>query len=140
MYHQISVYDLLKEPEPQNRFVAVLKRGSGFAGGKVRIYAASKTVSDFKRFLQEEYGIGGHSVDYRDGGTGFVDYNSRGLILREWKTDWQEKKTWAEAEKEIRELIDRWEYLTDKEWATVGEIKRRHGGILPAPAPRLRYE
>ena len=140
MFQQISFFDLLNEPKPPDRFRDVLKRGSGFAGGKVRIYAASKTVSDFKRFLQEEYGVGGHSEDYRDGGRGFVDYNSRGIILREWKSDWQESKTWTEAERGIRELIAGGEYLTDKEWERVREIKEKHGGVLPAPAPRFRYE
>ena len=140
MYHQISVFDLLKEPEPQDRFLCVLKRGSGWEGGKVRIYAANKTVSDFERFLKEEYGIGGCSEHFCDGGSGSVNYDSRGIFLLEWKSDWKEKKTWKEAKSGIQKLINSGEYLTEKEMETIREIERRHGGILPVPVPRYHYE
>ena len=38
MWQQISMFDLL---ETESRLSAAVRRGSGFAGGKVRIYCAS---------------------------------------------------------------------------------------------------
>ena len=57
MFEQISIFDLLNPVE--SRFTSEMKRGSGFAGGKVRIYAASLHTNkdQFAEFLKEEYGV-----------------------------------------------------------------------------------
>lgn len=78
------------EAKPSAFFVSdeeidhVLRRGSGFAGGRLRIaalYDSHPTPKEAQDFLKEEYGIGGHSHTYLDGTSGFVDYNSKGLRL-----------------------------------------------------------
>ncbi len=57
----------------------VLRRGSGFEGGKMRIaafYASHPAPRAAQDFLKEEYGVGGHSHTYLSGSGGFVDYAS----------------------------------------------------------------
>ena len=62
----------------------VLRRGSGYENGKIRIaamYAGNPSPKEALEFLKNEYGIGGHSHTYLDGTGGFVDYNGQGLSL-----------------------------------------------------------
>ena len=80
---QISFFDT-ERSEDENRLREILKRGSGFEGGCLRIYAAEKLLDAdrFVMFLADEFNVGGHSFD-SDGFRGFVDYNGRGMIVRE---------------------------------------------------------
>ena len=140
MFEQISMFELLQPCE--SRFTHEVKRGSGFEGGKVRIYCAAMNtnVKQFAVYLKDEYGVGGHSADFPDGGRGFTDYNSTGLMIREWKSNQTEKHSWQEVAKEIKRLIVHNEYLTDKEWARVQEVSQMNGGPAPMPIPRVRIE
>ena len=140
MFEQISMFELLQPFE--SRFTHELKRGSGFEGGKVRIYCAAMNtnVKEFAVYLKDEYGVGGHSADFPDGGRGFTDYNSTGLMIREWKSNQTEKHSWQEVAKEVKRLIVRNEYLTEKEWARVQEVSQLNGGSAPMPIPRVRIE
>lgn len=140
MFEQISMFELLQPCE--SRFTHELKRGSGFEGGKVRIYCAAMNtnVKEFAVYLKDEYGVGGHSADFPDGGRGFTDYNSTGLMIREWKSNQTEKHSWQEVAKEVKRLIVRNEYLTEKEWARVQEVSQLNGGSAPMPIPRVRIE
>lgn len=138
MIEQISIFDLLEPCE--SRFTHECRRGSGFENGKIRIYLASLNM-DIKQlavFLKEEYGVGGHSADFPDGGRGFTDYNGSGLKISEWKTNVTEKHTWPEVAKEVKRLIARDDYLTKKEWAKVKDIQQRAGN--PTPIPRMCEE
>ena len=137
MMEQISIFDLLETKETESRFTHECRCGSGFEGGKIRIYCASlnMSVKELAVFLKDEYGVGGHSADFPDGGRGFTDYNPKGLMIREWKTDITEKHTWPEVAREIKRLIARSDYLTDKEWAKVKEVC--NGGPAPIPRPRM---
>ena len=139
MFEQISMFEML---QPENRFTHELKRGSGFEGGKVRIYCAAMNmnIKDFAVYLKDEYGIGGHSADFPDGGRGFTDYNSKGLTIREWKSRQEEKYSWQEVAREIKRLIVHNEYLTEKEWSRVQEVSKLNGGPLPKPMARIRIE
>ena len=139
MFEQISMFEML---QPENRFTHELKRGSGFEGGKVRIYCAAMNmnIKDFAVYLKDEYGVGGHSADFPDGGRGFTDYNSKGLTIREWKSRQEEKYSWQEVAIEIKRLIVHNEYLTDKEWSRVQEVSKLNGGPLPKPMARIRIE
>ena len=139
MFEQISMFEML---QPENRFTHELKRGSGFEGGKVRIYCAAMNmnIKDFAVYLKDEYGVGGHSADFPDGGRGFTDYNSKGLTIREWKSRQEEKYSWQEVAREIKRLIVHNEYLTDKEWSRVQEVSKLNGGPLPKPMARIRIE
>ena len=141
MFEQISIFDLIS-PQTESRFTIECRKGSGFAGGKVRIYCASchLGLKEFAVFLKEEYGNGGHSADWPDGGIGFTDYNPGGFTIREWKSNKTEKHTWAEVAKEIKRLILSNDYLTEKEWAKVKEISEKCGGPVPLPHPRMRIE
>ena len=139
MFEQISMFEML---QPENRFTHELKRGSGFEGGKVRIYCAAMNmnIKDFAVYLKDEYGVGGHSADFPDGGCGFTDYNSKGLTIREWKSRQEEKYSWQEVAREIKRLIVHNEYLTDKEWSRVQVVSKLNGGPLPKPMARIRIE
>lgn len=140
MMEQISIFDLLETKETESRFTHEVRRGSGFADGKVRIYFANLKM-DIKQlavFLKDEYGVGGHSADFPDGGSGFTDYNPKGLMIREWKTDVTEKHTWPEVAKEVKRLISMDDYLSPKDWQKVKDIQRRDND--PVPRPRLCEE
>ena len=65
----------------------MLRTGSNFEGGKIRIYALYQQQGDAKEraaFLKAEYGLGGHSYTFMDGSRGFADYNGRGILLRNY--------------------------------------------------------
>ena len=140
MFEQISMFELLNPVE--SRFTHECKRGSGYEGGKVRIYCAAlnMNIKELAVYLKDEYGVGGHSADFPDGGRGFTDYNSTGLLIREWKTNQTEKHNWQEVAREVKRLIVHNEYLTDKEWSRVQEVSKKNGGPLPKPIPRVRIE
>lgn len=115
MIEQISIFELLEPCE--SRFTHECRLGSGFEDGKIRIYLAS-TEMDFRQlaeFLKKEYGIGGHTSEYPDGGRGYTDHDSAGMKICEWQSDVVEKHTWIEVAKEIKRLICRNDYLTPKE-------------------------
>lgn len=65
------------------------------------------------KFLQKEYGIGGHSGP----DVPMVDYDSKGIRIRPWKSSSDYKYTWKEAAKEIRRAIERDEYVTAQDVA-----------------------
>ena len=79
-----------------------LKRGSGFEKGKFRIYeflSHSMSNEDSVKFLKQEYGIGGHSLD--DGG--FESHSAKGITLERGN----KKLTinWNEVAKRITNLM-----------------------------------
>ena len=115
MMDQISIFDLLEEHE--SRFTSECRNGSGYEGGRVRIYCASCNLGlkDFAGFLKEEYGMFyGHSVTFPDGVRGFADYSGKGMRLSQFKSDWSEVHSWLEMAKEIKRLIYDGDYLTEK--------------------------
>ena len=140
MIDQISIFDLLEPCE--SRFTHECQSGSGFEGGRVRIYCASCNlgIKDLAVYLKDEYGVGGHSATFPDGTHGFTDYNASGLTIRAWKSNETEKHTWQEVAKEIKRLIFSGEYLNEKEWARVQEISQQTGGPLPMPHARIKLE
>ena len=147
MIDQISIFDLLKEKE--SRFTDECRRGSGYEGGRVRIYCASchLGVKEFAGFLKEEYGsYYGHSTTFPDGVRGFADYSGKGMKLSEFRSGWQEMHTWLEMAVEIKRLIFSDKYLSDKDREKVKEVTERLGGLnglygadLPKPEPRYGW-
>lgn len=137
MVEQISIFDIL-DHETKSHFTAQILRGSGFAGGKVRIYCASCNldVRELAAFMKEEYGIGGNSITFPDGQSGFADYNGTGIELRIWKTHDIEKHSWLDAAKEVKRLIFSEEYLNKKDEEKVWQVSRQYGK-LPVPKPRM---
>lgn len=72
-------------------------------------YETSPSKKDFADFLKNEYGIGGHSGD---GPVKFVDHDSKGIEIT--LTTGKENFTWNEVAKVISELIEKGEYITQK--------------------------
>ena len=94
------------------------RHGSGFAGGKQRIMALYQTQPDRKlraKALAKEYGIGGHSHDYLDGSSGFVNHDWKGLEFDHYPDHQKITLKWAQVEKYIDLMIQSDRYLTDKE-------------------------
>lgn len=123
MIEQITVFDLLGAYE--SRFSAEIKTGSGFEGGRVRIYCASRHLGlkELAAFMKEEYGIGGHSITFPDGVSGFADHSPKGIVLREFRSTVEERHTWMEAAKEVKRLILAGDYLTEEEKAKAEAMK-----------------
>ncbi len=98
---------------------AELRSGTGFVDGKLRVYALYQqeiSAKDAIEALKKEYGTGGHSQTFLDGGEGFVDYRpSSGMTF--WRNDEEAKVTvkWSAIERRIRQLIADGDYLTRNE-------------------------
>ncbi len=119
MTGQMTIFEYLNPPtfDYETELERDLKRGSQFENGKRRIiamYDLAVSPVERQKMLAKEYGIGGHSADYTDGSSGFVDYSGNGITISRW--DEEEKKTfsWAFVERAIKALIDRGEYQGGK--------------------------
>ncbi len=121
----------------------VLQRGSGFEGGKLRVaalYAQNPTPVDARVFLSNEYGVGGHSHTFLDGTSGFIDYNSRGMQFRRWKTNEEYNLRWHAVERYIRNMMEQGRYLTPQEQQRFTELQNDFlGAEMPLPQPRMHY-
>ena len=121
----------------------VLRRGSGFEGGKLRIaalYAQNPTPVDARVFLSNEFGVGGHSHTFLDGSSGFIDYNSRGMQFRRWKTNEELTLRWHVVERHIRSMMENGTYLTPQEQQRFDEMRKDFAGEeMPLPQPRMHY-
>ena len=97
----------------ENLIYNEVMRGTGFEDGKFRVvdfYQANPSKKDFVDFLKNEYGIGGHSGD---GPVRFADHDSKGIEIT--LTTGKENFTWNEVAKVISELIEKGEYITQKD-------------------------
>ena len=97
----------------ENLIYNEVMRGTGFEGGKFRVadfYQANPSKNDFADFLKNEYGIGGHSGD---GPVKFADHDSKGIEIT--LTTGKENFTWNEVAKVISDLMDKGEYITQKD-------------------------
>ena len=106
---------VLSQAEIENE---LRRHGSGFMGGKQRIMALYQTQPDRKlraKALAKEYGIGGHSHDYLDGSSGFVNHDWKGLEFVRYPDHQKITLKWAQVEKYIDLMIQSNRYLTDKE-------------------------
>ena len=106
---------VLSQAEIENE---LRRHGSGFAGGKQRIMALYQTQPDRNlraKALAKEYGIGGHSHDYLDGSSGFVNHDWKGLEFDHYPDHQKITLKWAQVEKYIDLMIQSDRYLTDKE-------------------------
>ncbi len=131
---------------PQAEIDAELCRGSGYEGGKIRIYAFfQKERSNKERaaFLKEEYGsYYGHSHTFLDGTSGFVDYSRKGMIIRRKSTNQEQTISWTIMGKRIGEIIAAGNYLTEKERVRYVKIERQYaerGEEVPTPAARYAF-
>ena len=118
----------------------VLRDGSGFSNGKMRIQALYLSEHDPKRradYLKEEYGMGGRSWTFSDGSRGFVDYSSKGMLIRCYEHDVERRLRWAEVEKMLDLLFRGGQYLSETEEAEYARLQEDYAGIggLPLPSP-----
>lgn len=84
------------------RILWALYTGGGPKGQPGQIALILREESDPKeavKRMREAYGTGGHSLTWPDGGAGFIDYDSRGIRIRDRKNGTAAKLTWAKAEK-----------------------------------------
>ena len=94
------------------------KYGSGYQDGKQRIVELYQTQPDRKlraKALAKEYGIGGHSHDYLDGSSGFVNHDGKGLEFVHYPEHQKTTLSWTQVEKYIDLMIHSDRYLTDEE-------------------------
>ena len=102
-----------------DEIAASLANGSGFEGGKARIYEFFQTPHTPKEsadFLKKEYGIGGrtHAVSRESGS--YEDHGSKGITLR--KTGCADvQMNWSKVASRISELIRTNRYFTPDEQA-----------------------
>ena len=111
------------------------KHGSGFQDGKQRIIELYQTQPDKKlraKALAKEYGIGGHSHDYLDGSSEFVNYDGKGLEFVHYPDYQKIPLSWIQVEKYIDLMIQSDRYLTDaeKEQRTVRQEAERQLPML----------
>ena len=111
------------------------KHGSGFQDGKQRIIELYQSQPDKKlraKALAKEYGIGGHSHDYLDGSSGFVNYDGKGLEFVHYPDYQKIPLSWIQVEKYIDLMIQSDRYLTDaeKEQRTVRQEAERQLPML----------
>ena len=111
------------------------KHGSGFQDGKQRIIELYQIQPDKKlraKALAKEYGIGGHSHDYLDGSSGFVNYDGKGLEFVHYPDYQKIPLSWIQVEKYIDLMIQSDRYLTDaeKEQRTVRQEAERQLPML----------
>jgi len=122
-----------------------LRNGSGFEGGKLRIYAMYQRGSDEKEaaaFIKNEYGTGGRSFDFLDGTHGFVDYRpSSGMIFNPYGDGEKVTLKWPAVEKRLREIIREGSYLTEDEKAQYQELESSYAGLgsIPMPQPQTAF-
>ena len=107
------------------------EHGSGVQDGKWRIFELYQTQPDRKlraKALAKEYGIGGHSQDFLDGSSGFVNHDGKGLEFDRYPDHQKFTLSWTQVEKYIDLMIQSDRYLTDQEKehrAAVQEAERQ---------------
>ena len=107
------------------------EHGSGVQDGKWRIIELYQTQPDRKlraKALAKEYGIGGHSQDFLDGSSGFVNHDGKELEFDRYPDHQKFTLSWTQVEKYIDLMIQSDRYLTDQEKehrAAVQEAERQ---------------
>ena len=122
-----------------------LLRGSLIQNGSLRIYALyqhNPTVKEAVDFLKEEYGIGGHSYTFWDGGNGYVDYDSKGIHFRRYADQATALLPWKEADKLLRHLIHSERYLSEEDAQKYAQLEEDFSGWpggIPKPYPGAAF-
>ena len=162
-YHQLSFTDLIPSEKEQIQRIdtaaemaesekpsafsisddevnRVLQNGSGFANGKMRIQTLYASEHDPKKrvdYLKDEYGLGGRSWTFSDGPRGFVDYSSKGMLIRSYEHDAERRLRWPEVEKMLDALFRDGRYLSEQEQAEYDRLQEDYAGFgrIPLPSP-----
>ena len=102
-----------------DEIAASLANGSGFEGGKARIYEFFQTPHTPKEsadFLKKEYGIGGHTHAVSRESGSYEDHGSKGITLRKAGCA-DVQMNWSKVASRISELVRTNRYLTPDEQA-----------------------
>ena len=109
---------------PQEEIDHVLRRGSGFQNGKLRIfqhYQQAHPLQERTSFLKKEYGIGGGTHIFANGKYGHIWYDGKGLCISQDSgssfSNPDLRLSWRKAAQRIGELIAQGQYLTEGEQA-----------------------
>lgn len=101
-----------------------LCKGGEFEDSKFRIqqYLSAQVLpieEDQARWLKKEYGIGGGTWIFRDGGHGFLDHMGKNLEITRRTEDGEYRRVlkWKEVAQRLRLLVYNDQYLTDAEKA-----------------------
>ena len=117
MSHDPDQLTMFGEDERTKLLRDDLFRGTQFQDGKLRVeeFVLKSNPDDaaFIEFLKKEYGVGGHCGPDQP----MVDYDSKGIRIRPWKSSSDYRYTWKEAAKEIRRAIEHDEYVTAQDVA-----------------------
>ena len=114
---QISLFDLIpfaccQKSQEQNDIDFIVRRGSSFEKGKVRILAYyhlnNPSMSQFADFLKKEYGLGGWSIGYAS-----EDHFEKGIKFQ--KDGRKYNFSWVEFAKHVAKSIEDGEYVTDSD-------------------------
>lgn len=103
----------------EDEIAASLANGSGFEGGKTRIYAffqTSHTPKENSDFLKKEYGIGGHTHAVSRESGSYEDHGSKGITLKKAGCA-DVQMNWNKVASRISELIRMNRYFTPDEQA-----------------------
>ncbi len=103
----------------EDEIAASLANGSGFEGGKARIYAffqTSHTPKENAGFLKKEYGIGGHTHAVSRESGSYEDHGSKGITLKKAGCA-DVQMNWNKVASRISELIRMNRYFTPDEQA-----------------------
>lgn len=115
---QLTLFDdIFDQPSIEERMIEkALLRGSGFVGGKARIWEFALTrppIGELANFLQNEYGIGGWARPTRvDGGLHEGYYDSKGVTLC-WMQGGKEverKVSWNKVAQVLKQMVERGAY------------------------------
>ena len=96
-----------------------LTRGSGFAGGKARIYGywhENHSTKDKADFLKNEFGTGGHSHACSGASHSGQDHDAKGVRYNKGGCD-NVQMSWTQVAQRIDSLMQKGRYLTPEEEA-----------------------
>lgn len=102
-----------------------LSGGSGFSGGKARIYAywqSGHSAQDKANFLKNEYGTGGRSNALSGFPGSSEDHDAKGIRYAKAGCD-KVQLTWAQVASRIDALMKQGHYLTEQEQAEYDQIQ-----------------
>ena len=122
---QLTEVPSVKQFISEDEIDAAMTRGSGFAGGKGRVFTFFQEPHTDKEkvdFLKHEYGIGGHSHALSGAMKSDESHDGKGL---HYKKDGcpDVHFTWEKVAKRITDLIQKGRYLTEQEQAEYDKIQ-----------------
>ena len=122
---QLTEVPSVKQFISEDEIDAAMTRGSGFEGGKGRVFTFFQEPHTDKEkvdFLKHEYGIGGHSHALSGAMKSDESHDGKGL---HYKKDGcpDVHFTWEKVAKRITDLIQKGRYLTEQEQAEYDKIQ-----------------